>query len=86
MEKVLYFAAYIVTDKGNTDLEPNQILSEKEFNEAYEKYGDNFKAGMGAEAIRDLLAKIDVEALAASLKEELEDAQGQKGAALDIAV
>ena len=80
LEKVLYFAAYIVTDKGNTDLEPNQILSEKEFNEAYEKYGDNFKAGMGAEAIRDLLAKIDVEALAASLKEELEDAQGQKKA------
>ena len=80
LEKVLYFASYIVTDKGNTDLEQNQILSEKEFNEAYEKYGDSFKAGMGAEAIRELLAKIDVEALSKELKEELEGAQGQKKA------
>ena len=80
LEKVLYFAAYIVTDKGNTDLEANQILSEKEYNEAREKYGDSFKAGMGAEAIRDLLAKIDVEALSKELKEELEGAQGQKKA------
>ncbi len=80
LEKVLYFASYIVTDKGNTDLEQNQILSEKEFNEAYEKYGDSFKAGMGAEAIRELLEKIDVEALSKELKEELEGAQGQKKA------
>ena len=80
LEKVLYFASYIVTDPGKTNLMQNQILSEKEYREAYEKYGDKFKAGMGAEAIRDLLEKIDIEALSKELKEELESAQGQKKA------
>lgn len=80
LEKVLYFAAYIVTDPGKTNLMQNQILSEKEYREAYDKYGDRFKAGMGAEAIRDLLEKIDLEELSAELKAELETAQGQKKA------
>ncbi len=80
LEKVLYFASYIVTDPGGTGLMQNQILSEAEYREAYEKYGDKFKAGMGAEAIKTLLEKIDLEQLAAELKEELEASQGQKKA------
>ncbi len=81
LEKVLYFAAYIVTDKGETDLMQNQVLSESEYTAAREKYGDAFKAGMGAEAILDLLKKIDLEVLAAELKEELEGlSAGQKKA------
>ena len=80
LEKVLYFAAYIVTDPGKSNLEQNQILTEREYREAYEKYGDKFQAGMGAEAIRDLLEKIDLDALSAELKQELEDSQGQKKA------
>ena len=80
LEKVLYFAAYIVTDPGKSNLEQNQILTEREYREAYEKYGDKFQAGMGAEAIRDLLVKIDLEALSAELKQELEESQGQKKA------
>ena len=79
LEKVLYFASYIVTDKGKTDLEEQQILSEKEYREAVEKYGAGaFKAGMGAEAIKELLEKIDLEQLSKELKEELNDAQGQR--------
>ena len=80
LEKVLYFASYIVTDPGKTNLMQNQILSEREYREEYEKYGDRFKAGMGAEAIRDLLEKIDLDKLSEELKEELETAQGQKKA------
>jgi DNA-directed RNA polymerase subunit beta' len=81
LEKVLYFASYIVTDPGkNTGLAQNQILSEKEYREAYEKCGDKFKAGMGAEAILELLKKIDLEELSAELRDELETAQGQKKA------
>ena len=85
LEKVLYFASYIVTyvntDLVNNDLVEGQVLSDKEYNEYYEKYGkDAFEAGMGAEAIKTLLEKIDVEGLAESLKAELEDAQGQKKA------
>jgi DNA-directed RNA polymerase subunit beta' len=80
LEKVLYFAAYIVTDKGSSNLLENQILSEKEYRDAYEKYGNKFTAGMGAEAILELLKKIDLEQLSAELKEELEGAQGQKKA------
>ena len=79
-EKVLYFASYIVTDPGKTNLMQNQILSEREYREEYEKYGDKFKAGMGAEAIRDLLEKIDLDKLSQELKEELEASQGQKKA------
>ena len=80
LEKVLYFAAYIVTDKGNTKLMENQVLSETEYREALEMYGDKFQAGMGAEAIKTLLEKIDPEELSKELKEELEGAQGQKKA------
>ena len=80
LEKVLYFASYIVTDPGTSNLMQNQILSEAEYREAYEKYGDKFKAGMGAEAIKTLLEKIDLEELSRELKEELDATQGQKKA------
>ncbi len=78
LEKVLYFAAYIVTEPGKTSLMEKQILTEKEYREAKEKYGDKFQASMGAAAIKELLQKIDLEALSAQLKEELETASGQK--------
>ena len=78
LEKVLYFASYIVTDKGNTSLENKQILSEKEYREMREKYGEDFQAGMGAEAIQLLLKDIDLEKLSQELHEELENASGQK--------
>ena len=81
LEKVLYFAAYIVIDKGETDLMQNQVLSETEYTAACEKYGNAFKAGMGAEAILELLKKIDLEQLARELKDELEGlSAGQKKA------
>ena len=82
LEKVLYFAAYIVTEPGFTPLTKNQILTEKEYREMLEKYEDDFKAGMGAEAIKTLLADIDCDQLAAQLREELETASGQKKAKL----
>ncbi len=79
LEKVLYFAAYVVIDPGSrTELEKKQILSEQEYREFCEKYGDRFRAGMGAEAIKELLSEIDLEALSAEIKEELKDASGQK--------
>ena len=78
LEKVLYFAKYIVTDPGDTELTKMQILSEKEYLDMREKYEDDFKAGMGAEAIKTLLEEIDVDALSAQLREELADATGQK--------
>ena len=80
LEKVLYFAAYMVTDPGRTELEKYQCLSEKEYHENREKYGDAFKAGMGAETIKELLEDIDIEQLSAELHEELDGAQGQKKA------
>ncbi|MGI6498900.1 MAG: DNA-directed RNA polymerase subunit beta' [Oscillospiraceae bacterium] len=80
LEKVLYFAAYIVTDPGLSPLVKNQILSEKEFRDMREKYEDDFDAGMGAEAVKKLLADINLEALSASLRSELKDASGQKKA------
>ena len=80
LEKVLYFASYIVTDPGGTELEQNQVLSEKEYREAYEKFGSKFTAGMGAEAIKTLLEQIDLDKLSEELKEELEDSHGQKKA------
>jgi DNA-directed RNA polymerase subunit beta' len=82
LEKVLYFAAYIVIDPGFTPLHKNQILSEKEYREMREKYEDDFKAGMGAEAIRDLLADIDCEKFSEQLRAEARDASGQKKAKL----
>ena len=78
LEKVLYFASYIVTDPGYTPLEKKQILSEKEYREMRERYDDEFSAGMGAEAIKELLAEIDLEALSKELHDELETASGQK--------
>lgn len=79
LEKVLYFAAYIVTDPGDArGLTKQQILTEKDYREMREKYEDDFKAGMGAEAIKKLLEDIDLDQLSSELKEELESASGQK--------
>jgi len=79
LEKVIYFAAYIVTDKGTSGLSQCQIINEKEYHEAVEKYGKgSFKAEMGAEALRSLLEKVDLEKLSAKLKKELEKASEQK--------
>ena len=79
LEKVLYFAKYIVIDPGDTPLEKYQILSDKEYDDMVLRYdADSFKAGMGAEAIQTLLSEIDVDAMCESLKAELEDAAGQK--------
>jgi DNA-directed RNA polymerase subunit beta' len=80
LENVLYFASYIVTDPGRSNLMYQQILSEDEYKEAYSKYGEEFKAGMGAEAISVLLSNIDLIKLSEELKEELEGSQGQKRA------
>ena len=78
LEKVLYFASYIVIDPGNTPLEKKELLSESKYREYYEKYENDFTVGMGAEAIKKLLAEIDVEALSRELKNELQTATGQK--------
>ena len=81
LEKVIYFASYIVTDKGKSGLIKCQVLNEKEYHEAEEKYGrGSFKAEMGAEAIRKLLAEIDLEKLSKSLKKELSHASEQRKA------
>ena len=81
LEKVIYFASYIVTDKGTSGLLKCQVLTEKEYIEAEEKYGrGSFKAEMGAEAIRKLLAELDIEKLSAQLKKELAKASEQKRA------
>ena len=78
LERVLYFARYIVIDPGNTPLEKRQLLTDAEYRSAMEKYVGEFKAGMGAEAIRELLAEIDLEALSAELREKLAEASGPK--------
>ena len=78
LEKVLYFASYIVIDPGYTPLEKKQLLSEKEYREMRERYEDEFRAAMGAEAIKELLAEIDLDALSEQLHAELEEAGGQK--------
>ena len=78
LEKVLYFASYIVIDPGETRLEKMQLLNDKEYRELRETYEDEFRAGMGAEAIQELLAEIDLDALSAQLKEELEPVPGQR--------
>ena len=80
LEKVLYFAAYIVTDPGETPLMKNQILSEKEYRDYREKYEDDFRAGMGAEAVKELLQQIDLEQLSEQLHAELKTTSGQKKA------
>ena len=69
LEKVLYFASYIVLDAGDTPLKKKDILSEKEYRDLYEKYEDEFRAGIGAEAIKELLEEIDLDKLSAELKE-----------------
>jgi len=78
LEKVLYFASYIVLDAKDTGLAHKQLLTEREYREAYDKYGDGFRAGMGAEAIKELLEAIDLEKETAMLKEELANTSGQK--------
>ncbi|MFS0784863.1 DNA-directed RNA polymerase subunit beta' [Shouchella sp. 1P09AA] len=78
LEEVIYFASYVVTDPGDTPLEKKQLLSEKEYRAYYDKYGRTFTASMGAEAIRKLLADIDLLKEVNALKEELETAQGQR--------
>ena len=80
LEKVLYFANYIVLDKGETPLQEKQILTEKEYQDARHDYGDSFRAGMGAEAIYELLKKIDLEKEAAEMKQALKESSGQKKA------
>ena len=81
LEKVLYFANYIVLDPGSTTLQMKQVLSEKEYNDAVEEFGeDSFRAGMGAEAIQELLEAIDLEEDSAELREELRNSSGQKRA------
>ena len=82
LERVLYFAKHIVIDPGDTPLEKCQTLEEKDYEEYRLRYEDDFKAGMGAEAVKELLAGIDLEELSAQLKEELVDASAQKKAKL----
>ena len=78
LEEVLYFVSYIVIDKGATPLENKQTLSEKEYRQYYEKYGNTFKVGMGAEAIKELLKQVDLKKEIDQISEELQNAQGQK--------
>ena len=83
LEKVIYFASYIVTDKGTSGLEKCQVLTEKEYHEAEEKYGKkSFKAEMGAEAIRKLLEEIDLAKLTAQIEKDIENASEQRKAKL----
>ncbi|MDD5888265.1 MAG: DNA-directed RNA polymerase subunit beta' [bacterium] len=78
LEEVLYFVSYVVIDKGNAPLENKQTLSEKEYRAYYEKYGTGFRVGMGAEAIKELLKKVDLKKEIDQITEELTTAQGQK--------
>ncbi len=80
LEKVLYFASYIVLDAGDTELQYKQVLSEKEYQDMREKYGNRFRVGMGAESVKELLKAIDLEKESAELKAGLKDASGQKRA------
>ena len=78
LEKVLYFAAYIVTEPGNSGFGYKEILTEQQYREAKDKFGTGFKAGMGAEAIRELLSHIDLETMSADMRQKLKDSTGQK--------
>ncbi len=78
IEEVIYFVSYVVLDPGSAPLEKKQTLSDKEYRAYYEKYGSSFTVGMGAEAIKTLLAEVDLEREVESLKKEIEKAQGQK--------
>ncbi|CAK8054370.1 DNA-directed RNA polymerase subunit beta' [Eupransor demetentiae] len=78
LEEVIYFASYVVVDPGDAPVEKKRLLTEREYRELKKEYGANFKAGMGAEAIKQLLADVDLEAEATALKKELQEATGQK--------
>ena len=78
LEKVLYFAQYIVTDPGSTPLAKQQLLTEQEYRAAREKYENDFEAGMGAEAVKKLLSELDLDVLSAELREEMDNSAGQK--------
>ena len=78
LEKVLYFAYYIVLDAGETDLKKKELLSEREYHDALEKYGNTFRVGMGAEAIKELLEELDLEQMSAQLKNDVRTTSGQK--------
>ncbi|MDQ7823173.1 MAG: DNA-directed RNA polymerase subunit beta' [Candidatus Eremiobacteraeota bacterium] len=78
LEKIIYFAAYVVIDPGDTPLHHRQLLTEMEYREMREKYGDAFKAGMGAEAIKELLAAIELESLYTKLRDDVRTLSGQK--------
>ena len=78
LEEVIYFVNYVVIDPGKTDLIKQKVLTEKEYREAYEKWGNTFQVGMGAEAIKSLLESLDLDQLAKELRSELKVAQGQK--------
>ena len=78
LEEVLYFVSYVVIDKGIAPLENKQTLSEKEYRQYYEKYGNGFRVGMGAEAIKELLKNVDLKKEIDEITEELKTAQGQK--------
>ncbi len=78
LEKVLYFASYVVTDPGETPLLEKQLLTESEYREMRDRYGNEFRAGMGAETVRELLARIDLEEMAEELREEIRSSSGQR--------
>ncbi|KAB2951453.1 DNA-directed RNA polymerase subunit beta' [Heliorestis acidaminivorans] len=78
LEKVLYFVSYIIIDAGDTTLMKKQLLTETEYREHREKYGNRFRAGMGAEAIKELLAEMDLEKLCQELRQELKEVTGQR--------
>ena len=78
LEEVLYFVSYVVIDPGSVPLEKKQTLSDKEYRAYYEKYGNTFKVGMGAEAIKELLQEVDIEKEIEAVRAELENASGQK--------
>ncbi|MBS5717616.1 MAG: DNA-directed RNA polymerase subunit beta', partial [Megasphaera micronuciformis] len=78
LEKVLYFASYIVLDPGDTPLQKKQLLTETEYRQNLDMYGEKFRVGMGAAAVKELLAELDLEALDKELREELRDSSGQR--------
>lgn len=78
LEEIIYFASYVVTDPGDTNMEVKQLLTEREYRDRKREYGNRFKAAMGAEAVKELLAKVDLQKEVLTLKEELKTATGQK--------
>ena len=78
LEKVIYFVSYMVIDPGETPLSEKQLLTESEYRRPIGKYGDSFEAGMGAEAIKKLLAKMDVDEEVEKLRKELKESTGQR--------